>query len=549
MLNLLQVRKPSEEHSYRVFGGPQKKLSVVTHALYKNYPTRFVESIVNGYRRSNATADALIADVMRCDIPKPPCVKDSIFYEALEEVQRLFAPPQKYRPVHYCDTRYYPWTLNSSVEAPYSTDPAVVEHLEYLFEEGIITDKKKTFHNLYNYVFVNNRPLIHLIKEGKGKGDRFFAWNTSHARAHLVNADEDDKIRLVHGVPKLLLQAEVMLLWPYLNYLRKGTTPILWGYETMEGGIYKLYSEFFTRDFQPDVFIGIDWSSFDKRVSFALIDEIHSRWFEFLDLTKGYMPSAEYPETELIPWRIENLWKYMNNAVKHTPMLLPDGSLWKRRHSTLPSGMLQTQVLDSWINAVMTLTCLKEIGFDFTKIKIKVLGDDDIIAAIMPPSVQIHEILPRVKEIAWRRFGAELSLKSEVSDSLENMQILGYRCDRSFPYRDPRKLLAQLLYPERYTSFETMKARAVGIAMASCGMDETVYNVCKDVFEYSSRHTDKPANPKGFTFASYLTNVVEVDWNVFPDRLSLFERVLSPPVQNLRLDKRFWNKEIFPFEY
>lgn len=549
MKNLREVRPPSSDRAFRVQNVPPKKLSHVAKAIRQFMPFSDAEDIIHGYRRSPTDEEALIADFMFCDLDEPPCVQDSTFQETFDQVVKLWQPPKKYRPVHFCDLRYYPWTLSTSVEAPYSTSQDARNEVERLFALGEIPNRRMSFGNLYNYTFVKNRRLVHEIKEGRGKGDKFFSWNTAHARSHIVRVDEPSKVRMVHGVPKLFLQVEAMLLWPYFNYLRKGLTPILWGYEMMEGGMLRICDDLI-RHTNYDVFMAIDWKQFDKRVSFKLIDIVHDCWSTFMTYDSGYMPSLDYPTSVVKEWRCSNLWKWMNAAAKFTPIRLPNGQEFKRRHSTLASGMLQTQVLDSWINTIMTLTCLKELKFDIEDLYIKVLGDDSVIASRMPPGLRRDDILPRLAEIAARRFGAIVNTeKSQILPSVEGIHILGYDCHSCLPRRNSNKLLAQLLYPERYAPFEVLKARCVGIAMAGCGLDVNVYKVCKDVFEYCSSRTEKPADTVGIPWKSYIDMIRPVDYDVFPTRNELLAKLAFPSGVNPDLNEKFWPSWFFSEEY
>jgi hypothetical protein len=75
------------------------------------------------------------------------------------------------------------------------------------------------FHILYNYIFVKERQNVHRIKLGLKtdfQGNDIFAWNTAHARAHLVKDDEPGITRMVYGVPKRLIFIETMFLWPLM---------------------------------------------------------------------------------------------------------------------------------------------------------------------------------------------------------------------------------------------------------------------------------------------------------------------------------------------
>jgi hypothetical protein len=551
MNNLKQTKPPSLERAFMTPTGNLSPIGIVKKALAKFCTPVQYDTIINDYRRSAFSDQALIYDFFKCDIPSHEVIKDDCYYKALDITTEMFKPPQCYRPVHYMQTKYYPWTLNTSVEAPFTQDPKLDSYLQEKHSQGIISSTRKTMHNCFDYVYEYFRPIVHLIKDGKQHGHQFMYWFTAHARSHLVNASDPDKIRMVFGVTKLLIIIELMLLWPMFNWLRKGLTPIAWGYETLNGGIYRIYNEIATHCYRARTFLALDWSAFDKRVRFTIIDDIHTIWFTFLDLSSGYMPNILNPSSTLDPVRITRLWKFMSKALKFTPSRLPDGSEWTRIHSTLPSGLLQTQVLDSWINAIMIITCLLALGISVTKdLFIKVLGDDSLIALkeFISPD-QYESFLDKFAEEALRRFGAVLNVKkSSIGGSLESMNFLGYKFNNSIPQRDPLSLLAQLAYPERSWDVPKLAARAVGIAYASCGQSELVYNVCRDVFEFCVNVSGATPDPSGNQWLMYLQTCTSIDVTRFPSFEELSADLLSIRT-NPSLDNKFYPRDFFLSDY
>lgn len=542
MMNLKQLRPASESRANVTPKAPLDPVAIVRKAIAKFGTMNDYQKIITYYRRSDISDEALIADFKRCDVPKKKVEKDALYYAALEETTTLFAPPWKYRPVHYTDLRFYPWTKNTSVEAPFSTNKDLATRIHKAHTLGTLPNARLNFGNCFNEVFVYNRPLVHLIKDGKGQGDKFFYWNTAHARSHLVTGDDPDKVRMVHGVPKLTLQVELMLLWPYLNWLRKGLTPIAWGYETLNGGLYRIMNETSTSKETYRTWLCLDWRMFDKLTRFEVINDVHAKWQSFMDCDSGYIPTSDYPSTASQGQRISNLWKWMSNAVKHTPIRLPDGSEWKRTHSTIASGLLQTQILGSWINTIMILTILKEMGYDTTKIYIKVLGDDSLIGMLEYLAATEHEsFLTQFAAIAERRFGAILNVKkSNVCTSLTGTNFLGYINENAIPIRDPLALLAQLAYPERNWDINKLAARAVGICWASCGQSQLVYNVCKDVFDFCVNVGKATPDQTGIAWMEYLSISTNLDVSRFPTLEEIQSRLLSNN-SNAENDRRFWN--------
>lgn len=550
MTNLRQHRKPSTDRSFRTPNPSVEPVSIVKRALAKFCDFKEYEQVINMHRRSVITDEALIADFMSCDVPFHPVIKDDNYRKALALTTKLFKPPP-YRPVHYSDLKHYPWTLNTSAEAPFSTDKNLQLKVLHDFKAGKIPNARMTTSNLFPTIIEYNRPIVHLIKEGKQKRDQFLYWNTAHARSHLVLFDDPDKVRSVHGVPKLCLQVELMLLWPYFNFLRKGTTPIAWGYEISNAGTYRIYNEASTHSYRIQTWLALDWSKFDKLARFEIIDDVHSSWQSFMILDDGYIPTSEHRTSTTNPDRISRLWSFMSKAVKFTPIRLPDGSEWKRTHSSIASGLLQTQVLDSWVNAIMLLTCLISLGIEVDEeVFIKLLGDDSLIGLReLIPEEEFDGFLCRLASEALKRFGSILNVKkSKILRTLQGAPFLGYKFNNAIPTRDPLKLLAQLAYPERSWTVDRMAARALGICYASCGQSKLVYDVCKDVYDFCVNVGKATPDPSGYSFLEYLMTVSRIDLSYFPTFEELSANLFNPR-RDPKLDEKFWPSDIFLSDY
>jgi hypothetical protein len=547
MNNLQQLRPPSEQRAFQVPYTPTGPVKIVCFALKKYLTSEQYNTVIHDYRRSDSSAEALQRDFMRCNSKYHEVIKDDYYYQALEITRTMFKPTYLCRPVHFCDLRYYPWTLSTSVEAPFSTNPDLIRKVAKAKQAGLLETGKMNFHNLYNHVFEYNRPLVHLIKDGKAKGNKFMYWNTAHARSHLVKSSDPDKIRMVHGVPKITLMVELMLLWTYFNFLRAGTTPIAWGYETLKGGWYKLHKEASSHTPKISTWLALDWRMFDKLARYSVIDDVHDMWLSYLSFDNGYIPTRDYRNPETQPHRLNNLWKWMCNAVKFTPIRLPDGSEWKRNHSTIASGLLQTQVLDTFVNAIMLITCLLAMGFNVTsRTFIKLLGDDSLIGLEeLVPKEDFLRFLKDLATEAMRRFGAVLNVsKSGIFRTLNEANFLGYHNRNSIPYRDELALLSQLAYPERHWDIHRLAARAIGIAWASCGQSDIVYNVCQDVYQFCMKCGATP-NPIGHSFLEFMMTVDDIDLTAFPTRAQLSANLCSEPSPSPQLDEEFFPMKHF----
>nr|WAK75571.1 MAG: RNA-dependent RNA polymerase [Partitiviridae sp.] len=500
------------------------RLNYVTEQAQKFYPNEEIEQAASN-RRSTTTDEALINDFMSFDLPYFPIPKDDNYYAAVNTVRRTFDPGRPLHPVSFPDLRYYPWNLRPNAEAPWNTEdfsftptfrdidnesesPKLQEHIEKLsfwisegkikvtdylrikHRFGLIKSSLPSFHNLYNELFVYNRRVTHSIKDEETPYWRDgnpipYKWNTLHARSHVVAKDEPDKIRAVFGAPKALLMIENMFIWPmqatYLNNDNIGR--MLWGRETIKGGWKRLFLEI-NKGRIPNTVLSIDWSQFDKRLLFELIDEVHNIWRSYFDFTR-YQPTSYYPTAKTKPERIERLWKWMCNAIKHTPILLPDGRLFQWKHNGFGSGYQQTQLMDSFANAIMILTCLKAMGIniDSNEFWYRVQGDDSLIAfqemmfQIFGPS-----FLAALESAALYYFNAILSTKkSQLSNTTEGISVLSFFNSYGIPYRSDEDLLRHLMFPETPGPPEQLLAASIGLAYSACGCSQRFHNLCADI--------------------------------------------------------------------
>jgi len=529
---------------------------IVKKAMYKFIDSETI-SEVKQQRRSNVTPEALIEDFKKTDQPKINLVRDAHYKRALKVATQLFRPDKPYKPVAFPDLRYYPWTQNVSAEAPYTTQPHWAAYLARKFKAAEIDNPSATFRNLFDELFWTNRLLVHKIKDGSSaffESDgtpRPYYWVNLHARAHVVGPEDDDKIRAVFGVPKLLLFVENMFIWPMQADLlnrEPANSPMLWGCEIMKGGWLRLRDLIMrkTRGQFKSV-LSVDWSQFDRRALFDIIDDVHIIWKSFFDMSGAYQPTNFYPDAKTDPSRLDNLWWWMTSMVKSYPILLPDGTLYQWTINGIASGYMQTQLLDSWVNIIMILTCLSEAGIDIESplFFIKVQGDDSICA--FPENVLRslggNRFIAKISRIALRRFNAVLSdKKSSISSSLDGIKVLGYSNTSGIAWRTEVDLLSHLYFPERPQSLEATAGTAVGIALAAQGCSLPVYRTCRDIFNFItvelgreailSAHTHRDLVYQGY---AQLDLIVQTSG---PIKISSFPSYLSTWLQNFTLISR-----------
>jgi hypothetical protein len=466
----------------------------IKKAIHKCCEAQLAQRAIHGFRRSATDSRSGEVDFLKTDQPFHPLKRDRHYKRALLMTEKLFRPTRRLLPIAFPDLRYYPWSLSVSAEAPYLESKYWQQYVLQKQAEGDIEDNRITFHNLYNEIFHENRSHVHGIKYQQPPfwkdGEPVpYEYTTLHSRSHLVKEDKPDKIRAVFGVPKLLLMVENMFIWnlqkEYLNE-KKEKSPMLWGFETVRGGWNKLIGRLTKTPF--NTVLSADWSGFDHKALHSVIDDVHSTWRSWFDFDKGYEPSVsdthDYSQSTTDEDKIQNLWDWMTNAIKHTPIKAESGNMYGWKHNGIASGFQQTQLLDSFVNCVYLLTCLSAAGINIMSTTFQALfqGDDSVTA--FPEHVQHDIFLSQLASEALSRFNAVLSTDKTTIGSTDDVEVLSYKNKSGIATRDPAELLAHLLYPERPRDTAATASAAVGIAQAAMGSSRQVYETCLELFTF-----------------------------------------------------------------
>jgi hypothetical protein len=524
----------------------------VLHAMSKFCYPSIIDQVVNKMTSSTLTTEAILADLMKGDIPRHPIERDSLYLQALQHATDRFRPPQLCRPTHIFDIQHhYPLNLQVNAEAPFSTNPKYRKKMP----DPTLAPK---LGNMKNIVFEHSRQWHHAIKNGDDYNKYLFNM-LLHLKPTTFNVDYPNKIRAIWGVPKPWIFAQIMFHWTLFAAYRRNPQhfPLLWGYETATGGHFRLNAELFS-SFVRKSFLMLDWTSFDKYVPHEGTDDIINATRTYLDFRNGYVPTTDYPDTTPRDpldqeMRLERLYEFTRYAYKHTPLSLPDGTLLFRQFATLPSGLYTTQYYDSFWNVIMITTILLELGFQPGSYYIRVLGDDSIIAlrVCIPPS-EHQAFLERFAQIALRRFGSKLSFdKSAMTNDINKIEVLSYTNVHGLPQRTDVSLLARLYHTtnRRPTPEKTM-ASAIGIAQASYGMHHNVYYVCKDIYDHYLHKGYSPSSSEYYkiqkTDPLFRTEHAPA---AFPTLQELFNHLTSLEYVNKDSYARFFPRTHFLSDY
>jgi hypothetical protein len=524
--------------------------AIIAHAFW--FPIHVIQKVLYGFKRS--TSDPVHAEsfLMKYDVPKHEITKDEHYWFALNHIINRFRPKWKMHPVHFTDLRWYPWKTDTNAERPYSIDPQLRESLRLRKEAGEIRNAKPSFANLYNDIFIHARKLIHNVKEGLL--DHVPDNIQLHVKPALVEIDQPEKVRTVWGIPKYFIFVEAMFFWPlFSHFFSVLQTPILWNYESLNGGWHRLNAEYaikFKTGIHP--VINTDWSEFDMRVYFSVWLDILNEVKSYFCFCGSYCPTRTYPHPTTNPTRLHRLWTWMCNGYFNMLCVSPLGRVFRRLWAGMPSGIFCTQFFDSIYNGLMIITCLHALGIDIPDdFFLKLMGDDALFTLItLLPTDSLTEFLVKLSTEAQRRFGSKLSAeKCKTSPSIQGAWVLGYQNRNGYPTRPEEELLARLLYPKSTRDMpDLLMARCIGIAHASAG-NTHIIEICRYIFD-DLKSKGYTANPKGLAgmYDPLGIRLTQEQLNTFPTYPELVARISRPSHRDPELQQKYWDRDHFLME-
>lgn len=477
---------------------------LLNYLIREKYP-QYLQHI-RRYVRPLGTTDATFADFNREQKPSQPVPTDRMQRILSHITRNLDATP--YLPLHYVDTFYdkrplhtgtgyhnrYSYRINAhakySAPEPYKARPTSKGYYINAFAEyarSIIHNIKETGLPFPFEFYNNDESETTLIKELNRFLNEFPT--LLFTRNHISDKDGALKQRPVYAVDELFSTIESMLAFPLICQARKMSCCIMYGLETIRGSNIFLdqvaqwmnYSSFFT----------IDWSSFDQRVPRVITDTFFKHFLpSLIVISHGYQPTFEYPtypdlDEHKMYTRMDNLLTFLHFWYNNMTFLSLDGYAFRRTAAGVPSGLFLTQYLDSFANLFVLLDGLIEFGcndHEITQILLFVMGDDNSGFTYWSIS-KLESFLSFFESYALLRWNMVLSKTKSIITVLRNkIETLGYQCNFGKPKRPIPKLVAQLCFPEHGPKDKYMSARAIGMAYASCGEDQTFYQLCRDVY-------------------------------------------------------------------
>jgi len=234
-----------------------------------------------------------------------------------------------------------------------------------------------------------------------------------------------NKTRLVWGYPLEMTIMEARFARPLINQFKRRRSPMAFGMSKTElGAIIHRYDVD-----SPGKIVALDYSGFDTTISKTMIKyafRILSTWFTEEDC-------AEFGYDNLVSYFIK------------TPIVMPDGHLYRGKEHGVPSGSYFTQLVDSIVNVALCYTLSSRFGFKFCSYSLLVLGDDSIF------NIQSGD----VDLLAWASYLEEFGLRLNVNKSfIDEPHFLGAYWNRGKPDATLAGLVNKAVFPEKFRVYE-----------------------------------------------------------------------------------------------
>lgn len=462
------------------------------YPLYRKYTDK--------YCRPLGTTDATFSDFNHEQLPQAPVpeprkwtILSLVFY---------FLDCKPYLPLHFVDTLYDKRPLhtgtgyfnrNSPFTRVHASYAHVTEYAQKPFSKGYFFNTTHEYarsfiHSIKKHGFPF--PLRNLDYSDKLKVLKtFFLERPSilFTRNHISDKDGALKQRPVYAVDDLFLIIESMLTFPLMVMARLPGCCIMYGLETIRGA--NILLDQLAKSFAS--FFSIDWSRYDQSLPRVITEIFYTDFLESLIIIdKGYQPTAEYESyPDLTPeamfGRMDNLLTFLRTWYINMVFVTSDGYSYLRNHCGVPSGLLNTQYLDSFGNLFLIIDGLLEYGippYEIKKVVLFIMGDDNSGFTNWELS-RLESFIQWFEAYAKRRWNMTLSKSKSVITAVRGrIETLSYQCNYGIPIRPIGKLIAQLCYPEHGIELKYQSARAIGMSFAAAGISTEFHDFCKDIY-------------------------------------------------------------------
>jgi hypothetical protein len=512
------------------------------------------------YCRPLGTTEATFTDFNKEQTPFPP-VPAPLMKQIIEIVSHLLNA-QKFRPLHYIDTFTCKMPLHTGTSYFYRHSYELRTHAA--FSHPLEYSSKQTSKGYFVNSFTEwARTVVHRIKEFglpfspenlspleiNSKLRTFFCEHATllYTRNHISERDGILKQRPVYAMDTLFLHLEAMITFPLHIMARSMKSSVMYSLETIRGGC--AYMDSVARSYSS--FLCIDWSSFDQRMPWIIVDTFFTHFLpSLIVISDGYQPTFEYPSypdltSDTLFKRMYNIISFLRLWYYNCVFCTADGYAYVRQFAGIASGMLNTNYLDSYCNLFLMTHALLHFGCTLSEIYelvIFVMGDDNVILSSWDEE-RLYSFMLFFESHSLSRFGMVLSAKKSIFTTLRSkIEMLGYVTRHGRPHRSIDKLVAQLCYPEHGPVDKYMSSRAVGIAWASAGCDPQFFEFCHDVYRMFEPFRELSSSFDVYKVMKHLPGMFKMLDN--PEEFVNAERF--PTIEEVRNRYAKWQGELDP---
>lgn len=428
------------------------------------------------------------------------------FWDALLFVLILFKPRCYAHFIHFADIRFLHWNFVAATESPVIVSKKLIQKVkDWCLAKGKTFQLNKA--TTFNTVLLLGRTVIHKVKHTSWQqliAPTFIGcswWIVGRCRFHITFSEigdfSDAKVRLVFGMPFVVLMAEQML-FGHLFHLWKVYPPrvLAWGRSNITG----LFREIDSSLTDGMTYCCIDYSGFDKTLQFNILIIILVNWFNnYFDYTvylpnrlrggkySKYNPKSQRGKISLRK-KMFSLLIWVIVHITRGLLALPTGELVRRLWACLPSGCFITQAVDSFYNALVIITILLTMGFKVRahNFYLIVLGDDSLFQLDLPGHGYTQEqFIKEFSRLCYLHFGMIVNMeKSIITTDKNKIVFLGARNQNGQPVREPEEALAKCVKGERGHRAKYALSKLVGTKWSLCGTDATTASILDDAYAH-----------------------------------------------------------------
>lgn len=371
---------------------------------------------------------------------------------------------------------------------------------------------------VYAHYLPDIKDFWHNVSKGKS---RYYPPDcAAMARSHISDVNVN-KVRPVWAFPASVIALEGTFAYPLLHELtnQRIFPQIAYGMEMLKGGMTWLNNKLRRH---PDKYVMLDYSSFDASIPAWVIRDI------FNIIKQKFILSKDQ----------EVLFARMVKYFINTPIQNCDGRRFLKDHG-VPSGSLWTNIIDSFVNAVILRTTMPLCVGCHPRF-LQLLGDDSVMA--FPGKCKIN--LLSIAKCIYDLFGVHVNVeKSYWTNNRNNVHFLGYYNYNGEPVKQFDDLFAALLFPDTTDVSYTMDLmRAAGIQLASCGNCPKLFRIIQRMMTDAtafmpSAVPDSLDNLKNDPrFVRELNRVGAGDWDITPE-LFMFNGFAYPQLNCTKILK------------